>query len=181
MRHEPGVRRRCVRRVPGPRIWKHTMKPVRNLKYLAWIRTLPCLICGRTGGVEAAHTGPHGMAQKSADTSAVPLCARHHRTGCDSYHKLGARAFEGRHRVDLRVIAERLNERPSIRIENGSFVGRFGSEELVLGYVGIGVPSAIHRILSFKRADREWQARGDMVEPNITEFLRIRNRLREMP
>jgi hypothetical protein len=119
------------------------MKPARNLKYLAWIRTLPCLICGRTGGVEAAHTGPHGMAQKSPDTSAVPLCVRHHRTGRDSYHKLGARAFERRHGLDLRTVVERLNERPYIRIENGSFVGRYGNEEFVLGRVEIGIPSAV--------------------------------------
>ena len=155
------------------------MKPTRNLKYLAWIRTLPCLICGRTGGVEAAHTGPHGMAQKSADTSAVPLCARHHRTGRDSYHKLGARAFERRHGVDLRAVVERLNERPSIRIENGSFVGRYGNQEFVLGRVGIGIPTAIRGILGFKRADREWLSRGNAVEPNVPEFLRIRERLQE--
>jgi hypothetical protein len=52
------------------------MRPTRNLKYLAWIRTQPCLVCGRTGGIEAAHTGPHGVGQKSPDTSAIPLCAQ---------------------------------------------------------------------------------------------------------
>jgi hypothetical protein len=31
-----------------------------------------------------------GIIQKSSD-SAIPLCARHHRTGDDSYHKLGPR------------------------------------------------------------------------------------------
>ena len=65
------------------------MKPVRNSEYLRWIRTLPCAVCRATRGVEAAHTGPHGLGQKSSDLSAIPLCARHHRTGPDSYHKLG--------------------------------------------------------------------------------------------
>jgi hypothetical protein len=80
------------------------MKPTRNLKYLVWIRTLPRLVCGRTTGVEAAHTGPHGMAQKSPDTSAIPLRARHHRTGRDSYHRLGPRAFERHHHFDIRAV-----------------------------------------------------------------------------
>jgi hypothetical protein len=97
------------------------MKPIRSARYLAWIRTLPCLVCGRTAGVKAAHTGPHGIAQKSADNSAVPLCARHHRTGRDSYHKLGARGFEQHHGLDLRAVVMRLNAKPSIRIEAGSF------------------------------------------------------------
>src|SRR5579862_8878109 len=66
------------------------MKPARSAAYLAWIRTQPCLICGRTRWIEAAHTGLRGPAQKSSDYSAIPLCAAHHRTGRDSYHRLGA-------------------------------------------------------------------------------------------
>src|SRR4029077_584023 len=66
-------------------------RPVRNPKYLASIRTLPCLVCGARRGIEASHTGPHGLGQKSPDTSAIPLCITHHRTGKDSYHKLGPR------------------------------------------------------------------------------------------
>jgi hypothetical protein len=31
--------------------------------------------------------------QKSLDTSAIPLCTKHHRTGADSYHRLGPRKF----------------------------------------------------------------------------------------
>ncbi len=57
------------------------MKPPRNPHYLAWIRTLPCVVCGSTGWIEASHTGPHGLGQKSSDYSAIPLCAKHHRTG----------------------------------------------------------------------------------------------------
>ena len=69
------------------------MKPGRNPRYLAWIRTQPCCVCGARRGIEASHTGPHGLGQKSPDTSAVPLCTRHHRTGNDSYHRLGPRKF----------------------------------------------------------------------------------------
>src|SRR5580698_1814491 len=130
------------------------MKPARNLKYLAWIRNQPRLVCGRTGGIEAAHTGPHGMGQKSPDTSAIPLCARHHRTGRDSYHKLGPRAFEQQHGLDLRAIVACLNEKPSIRIEGGSFVGEYRDEEFLLGPLQIGLRSAVRIMLSIKREDR---------------------------
>ena len=44
-------------------------------------------------GIEASHTGPHGLGQKSSDFSAIPLCYQHHRTGKDSYHKLGPQKF----------------------------------------------------------------------------------------
>jgi len=117
------------------------LKPTRNLRYLAWIRTLPCLVRGRTRGVKAAHTGPHGVGQKPPDTSAVPLCARHHRTGRDSYHKLGPRAFERHHGLDLRAIVAGLTERPFIRIEAGSFVGRYRDEDYVLGPIQTGCVS----------------------------------------
>ncbi len=153
------------------------MKPTRNLKYLAWIRTLPCLICERATGIEAAHTGPHGIAQKSADTSAIPLCARHHRTGRDSYHKLGARAFERHHRLDIRVVVARLNAKPTIRIESGSFVGHYLGEAYTLGPVRIGVAAVVRQVLNVKREDQSWRVSEETVEPDIREFLRIRERL----
>ena len=55
------------------------MRPVRSRAYLAWIRSLPCLACQTIRNVEAAHVGPHAMAQKASDLSTVPLCAAHHR------------------------------------------------------------------------------------------------------
>ena len=96
-----------------------TVRPERKWRYLAWIRTLPCLVCGARRGIEASHTGPHGLGQKSPDTSAVPLCTRHHRTGKDSYHKLGPRKFAELHNLDIPSIVGRLNQKPFIRIEAG--------------------------------------------------------------
>jgi hypothetical protein len=157
------------------------MKPTRNAKYLAWIRTLPCLVCGRTTGVEAAHTGPHGVAQKSPDTSAVPLCVRHHRTGRDSYHKLGPRAFERRHRFDIRSVVARLNAKPSIRIECSSFMARFGEEDYVLGPVRIGLVSAGRKALIIKSEDRSWCCRDGAASPTIQEFFRVREQLKLEP
>jgi hypothetical protein len=57
------------------------VKPIRHPGYLQWIRTLPCSVCRTTRAVEAAHTGPHGLGQKSSDLSAIPLCPSHHRKG----------------------------------------------------------------------------------------------------
>ena len=99
------------------------MKPTRDSKYLAWIRTLPCVVCGCARGIEASHTGPHGLGQKSPDSSAIPLCYRHHRTGKDSYHKLGPQKFAQAHDLDIPAIVRRLNTKPMIRIEAGAFVG----------------------------------------------------------
>ena len=99
------------------------MKPVRNPGYLQWIRTLPCSVCRTTRAVEAAHTGPHGLSQKSSDLSAIPLCVRHHRTGNDSYHKLGPRKFAEVHQVNIRAIVARLSSEADSSVCNrGAFV-----------------------------------------------------------
>ncbi len=122
------------------------MKPVRNPKYLAWIRTQPCLVCGSRRWVEAAHTGPHGLGQKSPDTSAVPLCARHHRTGNDSYHRLGPRKFCDRHNLDLPAIVQRLSTKPMIRIQTGEFVAYLEGSPYPLGQTRFGIKSAMRSL-----------------------------------
>jgi hypothetical protein len=57
-------------------------------EYLAYIRQQRCCICGDDTSVEAAHLrvgsigdGKRhtGMAEKSSDKWALPLCGRHHR------------------------------------------------------------------------------------------------------
>ena len=92
--------------------------PDRCPDYLAWIRTLGCVACSRVSGgttvVEAAHTnvlGPRGMAQKSSDFSARPLCAGHHREYSDSYHCLGEVHFASTHLLDLPNVVLDLNKR----------------------------------------------------------------------
>jgi hypothetical protein len=127
------------------------MKPVRNSAYLAWIRTLPCCVCRTTRWIEAAHTGPRGLGQKSSDTSAIPLCAKHHRTGNDSYHKLGPRRFAAVHGLDIAAIVARLSAKPSIRVESGAFVGRLRDEEYWLGATQDGLRKAIRRISELRR------------------------------
>ena len=127
------------------------MQPVRNPRYLEWIRTLPCSVCHRTRGIEAAHTGPHGLGQKSSDMSAIPLCARHHRTGDDSYHKLGPRKFAEVHQLNIRAMVARLSAKPLIRVESGTFVGRFADQEYELGSTEAGVARAIRRMSELRR------------------------------
>ena len=92
--------------------------PARNPAYLAWIRTLECAVCARSGCrpamVEAAHTnilGPRGLNQKASDYSAIPLCAAHHRENRDSYHALGESAFLSTHGIDLQELVLRLQAR----------------------------------------------------------------------
>ena len=61
---------------------------VHNEKHLAFIRTIPCVICGDNTSVEAAHVrlsdgriakkNP-GLGQKPDDKFTLPLCGKHHR------------------------------------------------------------------------------------------------------
>ena len=98
--------RRATPRKHAARRWHRG--PARDARYLAWIRTLPCEICGALA--EAAHTGDDGgMGQKAADWTAVPLCHRCHRTGKRAYHRIGKRAFEAAHMVSFAAMVERLN------------------------------------------------------------------------
>jgi hypothetical protein len=122
------------------------MKPPRNREYLAWIRTLPCVVCGSERGIEASHTGPHGLGQKSSDYSAIPLCIKHHRTGSDSYHKLGPWKFSELHSLDIPAIARRLNVKPLVRLEAGCFVAHLEGERYVLGKIGNGFAPALRRM-----------------------------------
>lgn len=85
-------------------------KPVRDALYLRFIRMLPCVVCGRRRNIEAAHTGPHGIGQKSSDRSCLPLCREHHRTGNDSLHKLGPVMFAEFHGLDIPALIQRFNQ-----------------------------------------------------------------------
>lgn len=127
------------------------MKPSRNLQYLAWIRSQPCIVCGSRWSVEASHTGPRGLGQKSSDFSAIPLCRRHHRTGDDSYHKLGPRRFAQVHNLDIPTIVRRLSAKPVIRVEEGAFIGYLNDDQFVLGFVQDGVAPAVKKMIAVGR------------------------------
>lgn len=70
----------------------------RDPGHLAYIRSMPCAICGDTMTVEAAHLrlgsasnnkAPAGMGEKPSDKWCLPLCGRHHR----QQHSMNEREF----------------------------------------------------------------------------------------
>jgi hypothetical protein len=79
--------------------------PLRDEAYRRWIRSYPCTVCGQRFGIEAAHTGPHGIGQKSADSSCLPLCRWHHR----ELHQ-GVAAFAKRYELDPQNLVAQFNE-----------------------------------------------------------------------
>lgn len=90
--------------------------PHRDIVYLAWLRTMPCVVCWtyrirslRFATVEAAHVGERGIGQKCSDREALPLCTHHHRTGPQSHHVLGRKFWEFWH-LDRFLLIRNHNE-----------------------------------------------------------------------
>lgn len=61
----------------------------RYLEYMLWIKTKPCICCGKKFGSEAAHCGDRPFGQKCSDLETLPICVEDHREGKHSVHKLG--------------------------------------------------------------------------------------------
>ena len=72
-------------------------RPARNDSYKRWLRKWPCIVCKARFGIEAAHTGPHGMNTKASDYNCIPLCHKHHQ----ELHQIGPMRFEAGHFLDL--------------------------------------------------------------------------------
>jgi len=80
-------------------------KTYRSPAYLAFVRTLPCVVCG-VKGTEAHHHGG-GMGLKGSDLQTVSLCRVHHA----EHHHFGKETFWKRHNLDRwRIIAETLEQ-----------------------------------------------------------------------
>lgn len=79
------------------------IKTPRDAKYLKFIRTLPCTICGTTYEVDGHHTDTGGIALVGSDYSALPLCRTHH---SEIHQKHSKRGQWGE--VELKVILARL-------------------------------------------------------------------------
>lgn len=95
----------------------------KDAAYLSFIRSLMCWVCERGGHVqdgptEAAHVGQRGLSQKCGDRQTLPLCARHHRTGTASQHRLGKNFFT-LHDIDREVEFAKLEEQYEQTIEAG--------------------------------------------------------------
>lgn len=64
-------------------------KTPRDVKYLKFVRTLPCCRCGTTYNVQSHHTDTGGIALVGSDYSAVPLCLPCHSTLHQKHGKAG--------------------------------------------------------------------------------------------
>jgi Protein of unknown function (DUF968) len=95
------------------------VKPIRDKKYLDFIRSLPCLICGAAGS-EAHHEAREGhgtMGGKPGDDRTIPLCVNHHAFGGTKKHpgsvhgmgKLTGRKYWEEYGVDIEEWIVRLN------------------------------------------------------------------------
>ncbi len=57
------------------------VKAFRSAKYLKWVKSLPCCICGSPAD-DAHHligVGLGGMGMTAPDSMAIPVCRGHHR------------------------------------------------------------------------------------------------------
>jgi hypothetical protein len=85
---------------------------IKSKKYLEWLRTQDCCICGDNTSVEAAHirTANIGMGKddfgwgRPDDKWCVPLCGEHHR----EQHTMNEMAFWEKHGKDPFLIAMTL-------------------------------------------------------------------------
>jgi hypothetical protein len=89
---------------PDPRItrtfpkWKRKPNPKRAAQHLAFIRLLPCMICG-SRPAQAAHirrATDGGIGTKPSDKFTLPLCVDHH----DEQHTTGELTFWSFYRID---------------------------------------------------------------------------------
>ena len=95
-------------------IWKRS-DGHKQPRHLAFIRKLPCAVCG-TRPVEAAHVrlnrGEIGkmqaLGQKPPDRYCVPLCTRHHREDNEAQHIIGEKKFWRMHRIDPLGLADAI-------------------------------------------------------------------------
>lgn len=73
-------------------------------KYLAFIRTLPCSVCGEQSEPHHVHAG--GMGMKCNDTRTVPLCRKCHQ----EHDNKGSETFQRAHNIDFKDIMLRCLE-----------------------------------------------------------------------
>ena len=82
--------------------------------HLKWLRTLPCVVCGKRGNIHAAHlraASPRygklavGIGQKPDDCWTIPLCLSHHLLGEDAQHHHNELAFWRSHDIDPFALA----------------------------------------------------------------------------
>lgn len=88
-----------------PRPIYRAEKPVRDPEYRRFIKRLPCSACLKTWGIDPAHTGPHGIAQKACDLKCIPLCRK-----CHNAFDSDPRGFADIHNLDIPRLIARFNQ-----------------------------------------------------------------------
>jgi len=107
--------------------FRRYFKPVLDAPYLSFIRKHPCVACGSARRIEAAHTGPRGLGQKSASFLALPLCPACHRTGSHALHKIGPEQFQIVHGIDFAGLIAMFNR--FYCLKTGKYAGGWELEE----------------------------------------------------
>lgn len=83
-------------------------------QHTAFIRSLPCCVCGSRKQVEAAHvrspSAAHGKqetgtSQRPEDIWTVPLCRAHHQDAAGAQHQVGEAKFWSAHQIDPFTLA----------------------------------------------------------------------------
>lgn len=77
---------------------------MKDKKYLAKVKNLPCCICGACPPSDPHHKKEFtGIALKSSDYDAMPLCYEHH-IGNTGIHGLGRKEFERRYGLQSKLV-----------------------------------------------------------------------------
>lgn len=121
-------------------------KPVRSPAHLAFIRSLPCCVSGRTWGVEAAHVGMRGMGQKCSDLETIPLNSIYHK----EQHRIGLKAFARTYELDVPSLLVILSQKPHICVvrwrEDWRFVADYAGEVIPLDLASVDIRHSLQAL-----------------------------------
>lgn len=81
---------------------KLTKQRKTDYDYLSRLAELGCLICSSPANIHHLRTGK-GMAQRSDDYHAIPLCHFHHQ-GNQGIHTLGTKAWQAKYGTELELL-----------------------------------------------------------------------------
>lgn len=114
--------------------------PTRSPAHLAFIRSLPCIVCFRERNIEAAHVGRRGMGQKCSDLETLPMCNTHHR----EQHRIGLRQFQRSYELDVPELLAMLQEKPRLFVREVTMLNG------IRGTPGIFAPPGRYWLASYR-------------------------------
>ena len=88
-------------------------KTYRSIKYLTFIRSLPCSIQGCGYDSEAHHIETGGIGMKGSDLLTIPLCRYHH----SQYHSIGRMTFCDKYNIDKWEVVAKCTEKYIMELE----------------------------------------------------------------